>query len=198
MKPSALRQDISIDRQTGLITGAFYVPSPNCDDRPLESAIDLLVIHNISLPPGEFGGLHINALFTNTLDPTLHPYFAEIASMRVSSHCLIRRDGIVVQYVPFHKRAWHAGESHFMGRENCNDYSIGIELEGTDTEPYTAEQYHVLSALILALHAVYTDLSVERIVGHSTIAPSRKTDPGPAFEWATLQGLMRNYSESIG
>ena len=198
MKPSALRHDISIDRQTGLIKCAFYAPSPNCDDRPLESTIDLLVIHNISLPPGEFGGPHIHALFTNTLDPNLHPYFAEIASMRVSSHCLIHRDGSLVQYVPFHKRAWHAGESNFMGRENCNDYSIGIELEGTDTEPYTAEQYHVLSALILALHAVYTDLSTERIVGHSTIAPSRKTDPGPAFEWATLQGLMRNYSESIG
>lgn len=198
MKPSALRQDITINRQTGLIADALYVPSPNCDDRPLESAIDLLVIHNISLPPGEFGGPYIDALFTNTLDPTLHPYFAGIASVRVSSHCMIRRDGQLVQYVPFHKRAWHAGESRFMGREDCNDYSIGIELEGTDTEPYTAEQYRVLSVLILALHTVYTDLSPERMVGHSTIAPLRKTDPGPAFEWATLQGLMKNYSESIG
>jgi N-acetyl-anhydromuramoyl-L-alanine amidase len=198
MKPSAFRQDISIDRQTGLIGEALYVPSPNCDDRPLDSAIDLLVIHNISLPPGEFGGPHIDALFSNTLDPTLHPYFAGIASAKVSSHCLIRRDGQLVQYVPFHKRAWHAGESCFMGREHCNDYSIGIELEGTDTVPYTTAQYRVLSALILALHTVYPDLSVERIVGHSTIAPSRKTDPGPAFEWATLQGLIENYSESIG
>ncbi len=198
MQVSAFKQNIAIDLQTGLIKNARYVPSPNCDDRPLESAIDLLVIHNISLPPGAFGGPYIDALFTNTLDPTLHPYFAGIASIKVSSHCLIRRDGQLVQYVPFHKRAWHAGESRFMGRENCNDYSIGIELEGTDTVPYTAEQYHVLSACILALHTVYTDLSPERIVGHSTIAPLRKTDPGPAFEWVTLQGLIENYSENIG
>ncbi len=198
MESSAFREDIAIDLQTGLIKDVLYVPSPHCDDRPLTSIINLLVVHGISLPPGEFGGAYIDALFTNTLDPSHHPYFEAIAGAKVSAHCLIRRDGQLVQYVPFHKRAWHAGESNFKGRENCNDYSIGIELEGTDTVPYTAQQYKVLSALIIALQSVYTELSQDRIVGHSTIAPLRKTDPGPVFEWATLYGLIKHYSENVG
>ncbi len=198
MTSSALKPSIAIDLHTGLIQDALYSPSPNCDDRPVGSVIDLLVIHNISLPPGEFGGPYIDALFTNTLDPSLHPYFETIAHLKVSSHCLIRREGTLVQYVPFHKRAWHAGESSFEGRPNCNDYAIGIELEGSDTLPYTAQQYSVLCALILALKAAYSGLSLDRIVGHSTIAPHRKTDPGPAFEWPTLLALLKNDFERIG
>ena len=181
---------MQIDRQTGLLLEARQVPSPNCDDRPMHQLIDLLVIHNISLPPGQFGGPHIDALFTNSLIPEQHPYFQEIADARVSAHCLINREGALVQYVPFHQRAWHAGASRFMGLENCNDYSIGIELEGTDTVPYTPVQYAILARLIRALQGVYTDLRLDRIVGHSTIAPDRKTDPGPAFDWRHLFGLL--------
>lgn len=181
---------MQIDRQTGLLLGARQIPSPNCDDRPSDQLINLLVIHNISLPPGEFGGPHIDSLFTNTLLPDHHPYFKEIANARVSAHCLINREGHLVQYVPFHQRAWHAGASRFMGVENCNDYSIGIELEGTDTVPYSPLQYTTLGQLIHALGGVYTALRLARIVGHSTIAPDRKTDPGPAFDWGHLFDLL--------
>lgn len=181
---------MQIDSESGLLIGAIQVASPNCSDRPVGCNIDLLVVHNISLPPGEFGGSYIDALFTNELDPLLHPYFMEIASLKVSCHCLIRRDGSITQYVPFHKRAWHAGCSEFEGREDCNDFSIGIELEGTDWTPFTEIQYQVLARLVALLQAQYPAITLERIVGHSTIAPTRKTDPGPFFDWGLLVKLL--------
>ena len=150
--------------------------------------VSLVVIHGISLPPGEFGGPWIDALFTNTLDPDAHPYFAEVAGLTVSAHLLVRRDGELVQYVPFDRRAWHAGRSCHHGRENCNDFSIGIELEGTDEIPYTAQQYTVLAA-VLALLEQHYPACVGHLAGHSDIAPGRKTDPGPSFDWAALAQL---------
>ena len=182
---------MQIDLKTGLLVGARWVPSPNYNERSEKVLIDLLVVHNISLPPGEFGGPYIDHFFTNTLDQSLHPYFAEIVSQTVSSHCLIRRDGEIVQYVPFHQRAWHAGVSEWMGRENCNDFSIGIELEGTDETPYAEIQYLVLSQLVHLLRSVYPGITEDRIVGHNTIAPTRKTDPGPSFDWEHLGRLLR-------
>ncbi len=181
-----------IDTDTGLLEGARQVGSPNCDERPAGVPVSLLVIHNISLPPGEFGGHWIDALFTNTLDPAAHPYFRTIAGQRVSAHLLIRRDGEVVQYVPFHRRAWHAGRSCFRGRECCNDFSIGIELEGCDELPYEAVQYERLIALTRSLMACYPAIGPERIVGHSDIAPGRKSDPGPAFDWERYLGALRD------
>lgn len=162
---------------------ARKVPSPHHNERPIAGDISLLVVHNISLPPGEFGGPWIDDLFLGRLDPAAHPYFAEIDQLRVSAHCLIRRDGEVVQYVPFHLRAWHAGVSSFAGREACNDFSIGIELEGTDTQPFTEPQYRVLAALTQALMARFPAITPERLTGHSDIAPGRKSDPGPCFDW---------------
>lgn len=159
---------------------ARHVPSPNCDDRPEGTAVVLGVIHNISLPPGEFGGPYIEALFTNTLDPATHPYFESIHTLRVSAHFLIRRDGQLLQFVPVNRRAWHAGVSVWQGRERCNDFSLGIELEGTDFQPFTAEQYQTLSRLALALHQRYPLAAWQ---GHSDIAPGRKTDPGAYFDW---------------
>lgn len=183
---------MDIDISRGLISPARYRTSPNCNARPENTEIDLIVIHNISLPPNEFNGAHyIDALFTNTLDPHLHPYFAEISHLRVSSHCFIDRLGEITQYVPFTERAWHAGESIFLGRPNCNDYSIGIELEGADEIPYTDVQYGVLAELIRLIRAVYPKITLDRIVGHSTIAPRRKTDPGPAFDWELLAKLLQ-------
>ena len=179
-----------IEATTGLLSNARHVPSPNCNDRPLGVVVDLLVVHNISLPPGEFGHPYIDDFFTNKLDPSLHPYFTEIALLTVSSHCLIRRSGEIVQYVPFHKRAWHAGVSRFQDREDCNDFSIGIELEGTDHIPYTNEQYQVLAQVIEVLQNSYPLITQDRIVGHQTIAPTRKTDPGPAFDWSRLSALL--------
>ena len=151
---------------------------------------ELIVVHGISLPPGEFGGPWIDHLFTNTLPPEVHPYFAEIAALRVSSHLFIRRDGSVTQYVRFTDRAWHAGQSSYAGREACNDFSIGIELEGTDTLAYDPSQYQALADAVAALCAAYPRLSPERLVGHSDIAPGRKTDPGPAFDWPQARGLI--------
>ena len=162
------------------------MPSPNCDARPDPGDITLIIIHGISLPPGEYGGPWVDALFTNQLDTAAHPYFADMAGLRVSSHLLIRRDGDVVQYVPFTERAWHAGDSCHEGRTACNDFSIGIELEGQDEEPYAAIQYERLAAVIEALVNTFPGLSSERIVGHCDIAPGRKTDPGPAFDWQLL------------
>lgn len=179
-----------IDTVTGLIATARQVPSPNCDERPADMAPELIVIHGISLPPGEFGGPWIDALFTNTLDPAAHPYFQEIHQLRVSSHLLIRRDGELVQYVPLHRRAWHAGASSHCGRERCNDFSIGIELEGTDELPYTPVQYQMLGTVIAALRAAYPALAAGQIAGHSDIAPGRKTDPGPCFDWPRLYALL--------
>ncbi|UTM57718.1 1,6-anhydro-N-acetylmuramyl-L-alanine amidase AmpD [Photobacterium sp. CCB-ST2H9] len=167
------------------------VPSSHCDIREDEQDISLLVIHNISLPPGQFGGPYIEQLFTGTLDPAGHPYFAEIHQLRVSAHCLIRRDGEVVQFVPFNARAWHAGMSEFGGREKCNDFSIGIELEGTDTLPYTPEQYDALKALTQTLMQMYPAITRSRITGHEFIAPGRKTDPGLAFDWRRYKTALK-------
>ncbi len=171
----------------GWVEGARRVPSENYDLRPAGLQPDLLVIHNISLPPGQFGGDCIERLFTNCLDWDADPFFGEIRGLRVSSHLLIRRDGELLQFVDLGERAWHAGASSHCGRENCNDYSVGIELEGTDDTPYTEQQYDVLAAVTLALQQAYPGMSGERIVGHSDIAPGRKTDPGPAFDWARFR-----------
>lgn len=173
----------------GWLAGARQVRSPHYDCRPDDESPSLLVVHNISLPPGEFGGPWIDALFTGTLDANAHPFFAEIAHLRVSAHCLIRRDGEIVQYVPFNKRAWHAGVSSYCGRERCNDFSIGIELEGTDTLPYTDMQYQQLAAITQALVALYPAIA-DNMTGHSNVAPERKTDPGPAFDWEKFRALV--------
>lgn len=186
-----VQSEAVIDVATGLHTRARQVPSPNCDERPENVAPDLIVVHGVSLPPGEFGGPWIDQLFTNRLPPDAHPYFEQIAGLTVSSHLLIRRDGELVQYAPFHKRAWHAGRSNWRGRERCNDFSIGVELEGTDDGAYEPVQYRVLSESILELCDAYASLSVERIVGHNEIAPGRKTDPGPSFDWPRLRALLR-------
>lgn len=175
-----------VDPDSGWLEGARRVPSPNFDERPAGVDISLLVIHGISLPPNEFGGDGIDRFFTNQLDPDEHPYFREIHQLRVSAHLLIRRNGEVVQYVPFTKRAWHAGESCYQERTCCNDFSIGIELEGADDIPYEPKQYEVLQSLIQLLRDCYPTISSGDIVGHCHIAPQRKTDPGPAFEWARL------------
>ena len=179
-----------IDPDSGLLDTARQRPSPNCDQRPPGCAIDLLVIHAISLPAGEFGGPWIDDLFTNCLDPAAHPDFADICGLRVSAHVLIRRDGDITQYVPFHHRAWHAGQSRHGGREHCNDFSIGIELEGCDEHPFEAIQYTRLAELARALFVAYPDLNPQRITGHSDIAPGRKTDPGPHFDWPRLYRLL--------
>lgn len=167
-------------RATGLIHGARQIASPNRNGRPAGSAIELLVIHNISLPPGIFGGNGIVELFTNRLDPDAHPYYAEIAHLKVSAHLLLRRDGSALQFVPCNDRAWHAGASAWNGREQCNDFSIGIELEGTDDVPFTPAQYTHLIGVAQLLMRAYP---IRHAVGHSDIAPGRKTDPGPHFGW---------------
>jgi AmpD protein len=172
------------------LTGITKNPSPNCDERPDPSDISLLVIHCISLPPGAFGGPYIDQLFGNRLDPAVHHYFKEIHQMTVSAHVLIRRTGEMVQYVAFDRRAWHAGKSAYHGREKCNDFSIGIELEGTEQTAYTGEQYRQLAVLIKILLETYPSLSRQRIIGHSDIAPGRKTDPGASFDWDKLFGLL--------
>lgn len=174
------------------IDQARHAPSPNHNARPDPDDIALLVIHNISLPPGQFGGPHIEALFQNRLDASLHPYFQEIAGLRVSSHFLIRRDGEPVQFVACDRRAWHAGVSAWHGRENCNDFSIGIELEGADTMAYEDAQYRSLQALLRTLIAAYPRLGTDTITGHEHIAPGRKTDPGPAFDWLRLHHALAN------
>lgn len=166
---------------------ARQVPSPNCSERPADAAVELLVIHNISLPPGRYGQGHIEALFRNQLDSAADPYFKEIAQLQVSAHLLINRQGEVTQFVPFGKKAWHAGQSLFKGRNNCNDFSIGIELEGTDTEAFTPAQYERLIQVTGELMARYPLITLDSIVGHSDIAPGRKTDPGPYFDWARFR-----------
>ena len=175
-----------IDPATGLIEPARQCASPNCDARPDGAAPELLVIHGISLPPGVYGGPEIEQLFTNSLDWDAHPYFGQIRGLEVSSHLLIRRDGELVQFVPFDMRAWHAGESCFRGRTCCNDYSIGVELEGEDETPYADEQYAALAGVVRAITVAYPDISGREIAAHSDIAPGRKTDPGPAFDWLRL------------
>lgn len=183
--------DFNIDQQTGLLSPAVYKLSPHCDERPSNTTIDLLVIHGISLPPNNFGGTAIEEFFCGTLDCSTHPYYLEIATLRVSSHLLIKRTGQVVQFVPFHQRAWHAGQSSFQNKTRCNDFSIGIELEGTDDIDYECIQYQQLAAIITCLQEAYKAVTNDRIVGHSDIAPGRKTDPGPAFNWRYLKGLIR-------
>lgn len=173
----------------GWLTGVKHVPSPNYDNRPEGEIPSLLIIHNISLPPGQFGGPYIDQLFTNTLVVDDHPFFNEIAHLRVSAHCLIRRDGEIVQYVPFTARAWHAGVSFYKGREKCNDFSIGIELEGTDECDFTSQQYQQLSTLTQQLIEHYPGIK-ENITGHSDVAPGRKTDPGPHFNWSYYRALL--------
>lgn len=179
-----------IDVLSGLVTEARQNMSPNCDERPSETDISLIVIHGISLPPGKFGGHYIDQLFCNQLNPNEHPYFKEIEGLKVSSHLLIRRDGELVQYVPLNKRAWHAGVSCYENRDCCNDYSIGIELEGEDKLPYTNPQYLELSKIIKSLIKNYPDLNEKTIAGHNDIAPGRKTDPGEAFDWPHLRSLL--------
>lgn len=171
----------------GLVRAVRYIPSPNCDVRPDGCVIDLLVIHYISLPPGEFGGNGIVELFTNCLDPVAHPFYAAIADVRVSAHFLVRRDGGLIQFVPCAKRAWHAGESSWKGRDRCNDYSIGIEMEGCGEVPFTDPQYEALARLTRVLQARYP---IADIVGHSDVAPGRKSDPGPYFDWARYRGML--------
>ena len=175
----------------GWLSPATRLPSPHHNSRP-QGDVSLLVIHGISLPPGEFGGPWIGDLFLGRLDPEAHPYFADIASLQVSAHCLIRRDGELVQFVSFDERAWHAGVSEFAGRAACNDFSIGIELEGTDTSGYTETQYRQLVAVSRCLMHHYPDITPERIVGHSDIAPGRKTDPGTGFDWALYRAMLRD------
>lgn len=181
---------MQVDPRTGWLTGVRRLPSPNFDARPASSVPELLVVHAISLPPGEFGGDWIDRLFTNRLDPGAHPYFAEIADLRVSAHALIRRGGGITQYVPFHARAWHAGQSCWEGREACNDFSIGIELEGDDERPFEPVQYDRLASVVTALAEAYPDIDGRRLVGHCDIAPGRKTDPGPHFDWDRLHALL--------
>ena len=173
----------------GLPGAARFIPSPNCDERPVGAVIELLVIHHISLPPGKFGGKGIVELFTNRLNPAAHPYYAAIAGMKVSAHFLIRRGGELIQFVPCAKRAWHAGESSWKGRARCNDFSIGVELEGTGEVTFTGAQYRRLAALTRALTARYP---IADIAGHSDIASGRKTDPGPSFDWVRYRALLKN------
>jgi len=181
---------IAVDGE-GRVNAAAYMASPNCDPRPPGTTISLAVVHGITVPPGQFGGPGIVELFTNVLDPTASPAYAEIAHLRVSAHFLVRRDGALLQFVPCTKRAWHAGVSEWRGRQHCNDFSVGIELEGTDTLAYTPSQYRVLARLLIALYRCY---GIAHVVGHSDIAPGRKTDPGDAFEWPRLERLVRSYA----
>jgi AmpD protein len=190
MPTAAAPTPLKIDPSTGLVLGARQVLSPFFDARPANALPELIIVHGISLPPGEFGGPWIDRLFTGNLPAAAHPSFPERASLRVSAHALIRRDGAIVQYVPFGERAWHAGVSQYRGRSGCNDFSIGVELEGTDIVPYTDAQYASLTALVVALLASYDSLSAEHIVGHCDVAPGRTTDPGELFEWERLRGAL--------
>jgi len=174
----------------GWLIPARRAPSPSCGPRPPACEPELLVIHNISLPPGCYGGDHIERFFTNCLDWTEHAYFEEIRGMEVSAHLLVRRSGEVLQFVPVDERAWHAGQSSYDGRDNCNDFSIGIELEGCDDDAYTDAQYEQLATITAALLSHYPGLSADRIAGHSEISPGRKTDPGPAFDWQRYRKLL--------
>jgi AmpD protein len=180
-----------VDVSTGLLVGVKQVFSPNFDARPAGVTPDLIVLHGISLPPGDFGGPWIARLFTGNLPGDVHPFFADLAGTRVSAHVLIRRDGEAVQFVPFIERAWHAGRSAWQGREACNDFSIGIECEGTDDVPYTSAQYATLRSLLPMLLEAYPGITRERIVGHSDVAPGRKTDPGPSFDWSQVPAAER-------
>jgi AmpD protein len=174
---------MKVDAASGMVQGARFVPSPNCDLRPDGAAVEVLVIHSISLPPGQFGGPAIEQLFCNTLNTDEHPYYREIEGLKVSSHVLIRRNGEIVQFVPFSRRAWHAGQSYCEGRTRANDFSIGVELEGADDAPFEGAQYQALAELTRAIQQAYPGITQGRIYGHGDIAPGRKTDPGPSFDW---------------
>lgn len=178
-------------KSNGLLADISYHPSPNQDERADAGDITGIVIHNISLPPGEFGGGWIDALFLNKLDPTAHPYFEQIADLHVSAHLLLRRDGEIIQYVPFYKRAWHAGVSQWDCRDRCNDFTVGIEMEGCDDQCFEQIQYQQLAQVIVSLCEHYPHLSTQRIKGHQEITLGRKTDPGPYFDWDELARLMR-------
>jgi AmpD protein len=190
--------NLQVDLESGLLRGVRQVASPNYDSRPAGVEADLIVVHGISLPPGEFGGPWIDRLFTNSLPAEVHPYFAEVDSLRVSSHVVVARDGAVTQYVAFTERAWHAGRSIYQGREACNDFSVGVELEGTDTLSYESAQYGALADIVAALCAAYPRLSPDRLVGHSDIAPGRKTDPGPAFDWPRARRRIADAVSAYG
>ncbi len=179
----------TIDIKLGRLNEAVQLASPNCDSRPVDE-LSLIVIHGISLPPANFGGQHIDSFFTNKLNSTIHPYFEEIKDLRVSSHLLIERGGTVKQFVPFTQRAWHAGESEFNNRHCCNDFSIGIELEGTDDIAYTDTQYDILQQLCVSLQKAYPAILKQNIVGHCDIAPGRKTDPGASFDWQRFKAKL--------
>jgi AmpD protein len=187
---STIHNSIKLGPHAAWLEGIRRVESPNQDERPDNTEITLLVIHGISLPPGEFGGGYIDQMFMNNLDCRDHPYFAEIADTPVSAHIFIDREGKITQYVPFNKRAWHAGASEFMGRQRCNDYSIGVELEGCDDQTYTDEQYMQLAALTVVLMRQWPAITRNNIVGHCHIAPDRKTDPGPTFDWKHYFDLL--------
>lgn len=181
---------IYVDPTSGLIADARFVPSPNCDARPAGARPEVLIIHAISLPPATFGGPGVEQLFCNTLDAAEHPYYAQIKELKVSAHLFVRRGGDLTQFVPLHLRAWHAGQSLCEGRARVNDFSIGIELEGCDDEPFSEHQYEVLQGVVRALMAVYPNITPARIYGHSDIAPGRKTDPGPHFDWARFRSSL--------
>jgi AmpD protein len=181
---------VEVDAASGLARGLRQVLSPHWDPRPAGQAPELIVVHGISLPPGRFGGPWIDRLFCGDLPADADPYFAQVAGLRVSAHALVRRDGQMVQYVPFHRRAWHAGVSSWRGRAACNDFSVGIELEGTDTDPYEDAQYAALAALVRGLRDAYPTLAPDHLVGHDQIAPGRKTDPGVSFDWTRLRQLV--------
>jgi N-acetyl-anhydromuramoyl-L-alanine amidase len=182
---------VTVDPETGWLEGVRRVESPNSDERPAEATLDLIVVHGISLPPGRFGEGWIDRFFLNELPAAADPYFATIAEMKVSAHALVARDGALTQYVSFNRRAWHAGRSVYCGRSACNDFSVGIELEGTDDLPYMRPQYETLAAVVRALRRAYPSLRGADIVGHSDIAPGRKSDPGEAFDWEALRKLLR-------
>lgn len=183
--------------ENGKLKNARWLASPHFDTRPEAEDISLLVIHYISLPPEQFGGGYIDDFFLGRLNPEIHPYFAEIHEIRVSAHCLIERNGLVTQYVNFNDRAWHAGISSFDGREKCNDFSIGIELEGSNEQPFTEAQYQALALVTKDIMQTYPQITLDRIVGHNQIAPERKIDPGQYFDWGSyLERLTNNVSTS--
>ena len=179
--------ELDVLDESGVLERAVQIPSANCDERPGGAGITLLVVHNISLPPGEFGGDGIVGLFTNTLDFSAHPYYETLRDLKVSAHFLIRRGGELIQLVPCALRAWHAGTSNWRGRERCNDFSVGVELEGADDQAYTDLQYACLAGLLRGLRSRYPIID---IVGHADISPGRKTDPGAAFDWGHFRELL--------
>jgi len=183
-------QQYELDVATGVVRGVRFIESPNCDERPAPSDISAILIHSISLPPGQYGGDAVEAFFCNRLDPSAHEYFAQICDMQVSAHFLICRDGTLSQFVSTHRRAWHAGESRMAGRTRVNDFSVGIELEGTDDTEFDDRQYATLVALTRCLMRAYPEILPERVLGHSDVAPGRKTDPGPGFDWARYRGAI--------